>query len=97
MLADTEIASVALYTAHATPLELPVELLGDQPTSGPGSVLATATLRVETRPGWYQANFDPQFFAPFYIEIQKAFKVKFGRDFQPAKKTFIQKLFGASV
>ena len=59
VLADTEIASVALYTAHATPLELPVELLGDQPTSGPGSVLATATLRVETRPGWYQANFDP--------------------------------------
>ena len=44
-----------------------------------------------------QANFDPEFFAPFYIEIQKAFKVKFGGDFQPAKKTFIQKLFGASV
>jgi hypothetical protein len=44
-----------------------------------------------------QANFDPEFFAPFYIEIQKAFKSKFGGDFQPAKKTFIQKLFGASV
>lgn len=44
-----------------------------------------------------QANFDPEFFAPFYIETQKAFKAKFGGDFQPAKKTFIQKLFGASV
>lgn len=44
-----------------------------------------------------QANFDPEFFAPYYIEIQKAFKAKFGGDFQPVKKTFIQKLFGANV
>lgn len=44
-----------------------------------------------------QANFDAEFFAPYYIEIQKAFKAEFGGDFQPAKKTFIQKLFGASV
>lgn len=44
-----------------------------------------------------QANFDPEFFAPFYIEIQKAFKAEFGGNFQPSKKTFIQKLFGANV
>lgn len=44
-----------------------------------------------------QANFDPEFFAPFYIEIQKAFKAEFGGNFQPSKKTFIQKLFGARV
>jgi NADPH-dependent 2,4-dienoyl-CoA reductase/sulfur reductase-like enzyme len=44
-----------------------------------------------------QANFDPEFFAPFYIEIQKAFKAEFGGNFHPSKKTFIQKLFGASV
>lgn len=44
-----------------------------------------------------QANFNPEFFAPYYIEIQKAFKAEFGGEFQPSKKTFIQKLFGASV
>jgi NADPH-dependent 2,4-dienoyl-CoA reductase/sulfur reductase-like enzyme len=44
-----------------------------------------------------QANFDAEFFAPYYIEIQKAFKAEFGGNFQPSKKTFIQKLFGAHV
>ena len=44
-----------------------------------------------------KANFDPEFFAPYYIEIQKAFKSKFGGDFSPAKPTFIQKLFGAKA
>ena len=44
-----------------------------------------------------KANFDPEFFAPYYLEIQKAFKAQFGGNFQPAKKSFIQKLFGASV
>lgn len=44
-----------------------------------------------------QANFDPEFFAPYYIEIQKAFKAEYGGHFQPSKKTFIQKFFGASV
>ena len=44
-----------------------------------------------------KANFDPEFFAPYYMEIQKAFKAQFGGNFQPAKKSFIQKLFGASV
>lgn len=44
-----------------------------------------------------QANFDPEFFAPFYIAIQKSFKSEFGGGFQPSKKTLIQKLFGASI
>lgn len=44
-----------------------------------------------------KANFDPEFFAPYYIEIQKAFKRQFGGDIKVSKKTFIQKLFGASV
>ncbi len=44
-----------------------------------------------------KANFDPEFFAPYYIEIQKAFKNQFGGDFKVSKKAFIQKLFGASV
>ncbi|MDR7131711.1 NADPH-dependent 2,4-dienoyl-CoA reductase/sulfur reductase-like enzyme [Algoriphagus sp. 4150] len=44
-----------------------------------------------------KANFDPEFFAPYYIAIQQAFKNQFGGDFTISKKTFIQKLFGASV
>lgn len=44
-----------------------------------------------------QANFDPEFFAPYYMEIQKAFKTQFGGEFQPAKKSIIQKLFGARL
>lgn len=44
-----------------------------------------------------QGNFNPEFFAPYYIEIQKAFKDQFGGDFTVSKKTFVQKLFGASV
>ncbi|RAI88331.1 NAD(P)/FAD-dependent oxidoreductase [Algoriphagus yeomjeoni] len=44
-----------------------------------------------------KANFDPEFFEPYYIEIQKAFKSQFGGDVTVSKKTFIQKLFGASV
>lgn len=43
------------------------------------------------------ANFDPEFFAPYYIAIQEAFKSEFGGNFHPSKKTFIQKLFGARV
>lgn len=43
------------------------------------------------------ANFDPEFFAPYYISIQEAFKAEFGGNFHPSKKTFIQKLFGAKV
>jgi len=44
-----------------------------------------------------KANFDPEFFAPFYIEIQKVFKEQCGGDFSISKKSFIQKLFGAKV
>ena len=44
-----------------------------------------------------KANFDPEFFAPYYIEIQKAFKSQFGGEVKVSKKTFIQRLFGASV
>ncbi|WP_026953775.1 NAD(P)/FAD-dependent oxidoreductase [Algoriphagus vanfongensis] len=44
-----------------------------------------------------KANFDPEFFAPFYIEIQKEFLKQIGGDFKPAKRTLIQKLLGASV
>lgn len=44
-----------------------------------------------------KANFDPEFFALHYIAIQEAFKAKFGGNFQPAKKSFIQKLFGAKL
>jgi NADPH-dependent 2,4-dienoyl-CoA reductase/sulfur reductase-like enzyme len=44
-----------------------------------------------------QANFDTEFFAPYYIEIQKEFKKQFGGDFIISKPSFIQKLFGASV
>ncbi|GAB3218401.1 NAD(P)/FAD-dependent oxidoreductase [Algoriphagus aestuariicola] len=44
-----------------------------------------------------KANFDPEFFEPHFIEIQKAFLVQFGGDFRPAKKSFVQKLFGAKA
>ena len=44
-----------------------------------------------------QANFDPEFFAPYYMEIQKFFKAQFGGEFQPAKKSIVQKLFGARL
>lgn len=44
-----------------------------------------------------KANFDPEFFAPYHIEIQKAFKSQFGGGFAISKKSFIQKLFGARV
>lgn len=43
------------------------------------------------------ANFDPEFFAPYYIEIQEAFKAEFGGHFHPSKKSFFQKIFGAKV
>jgi NADPH-dependent 2,4-dienoyl-CoA reductase/sulfur reductase-like enzyme len=44
-----------------------------------------------------QANFDPEFFAPYYLEIQKVFKAQFGGEFTPSKKSIIQKLFGAKL
>ena len=42
-----------------------------------------------------RANFDPEFFAPHYVEIQKAFLAKFGGSFRPAEGSFVQRLFGA--
>lgn len=44
-----------------------------------------------------QANFDPEFFAPYHLEIQKDFKRQFGGDFTISKPSFLQKLFGAKV
>jgi len=44
-----------------------------------------------------KANFDPEFSAPYFIEIQKEFKKQFGGDFSVSKPSFIQKLFGANV
>ncbi len=44
-----------------------------------------------------KANFDPEFFAPYYREIQKAFNSQYGTAIQVSKKSFIQKLFGARV
>lgn len=44
-----------------------------------------------------KANFDPEFFAPHHIAIQQAFLAEFGGDFRPAKKSFMQKLFGAKA
>lgn len=44
-----------------------------------------------------KANFDPEFFAPYYIEIQKAYQGQFDEKVEVSKKSFIQKLFGASV
>lgn len=43
------------------------------------------------------ANFDPEFFAPYYQLIQKKYLEDFGGDFKVSKSSFIQKLFGARV
>ncbi len=44
-----------------------------------------------------KANFDPEFFAPYYIEIQKAYKKQYGGSFRISSKSFIQKLLGAKA
>lgn len=44
-----------------------------------------------------KANFDPEFFAPYFREIQRAFQKEYGGNFTIGKKTFIQKIFGARV
>jgi NADPH-dependent 2,4-dienoyl-CoA reductase/sulfur reductase-like enzyme len=43
-----------------------------------------------------KANFDPEFFNPYYIEVQKAFLSQFGGDFKVSKPSFFQKIFGAT-
>ena len=40
--------------------------------------------------------FDPEFYTPYYQEIQAAFQRQFGGTIVPSKKSFFQKLFGAS-
>ena len=44
-----------------------------------------------------KADFNPEFYAPYYLEIQKAFLKDFGGSFKPGKKSLIQKLFGAKA
>lgn len=44
-----------------------------------------------------EANFDPEFFAPYHLAIQQAYREEFGGDFLSPKRSFIQKLFGARV
>jgi len=44
-----------------------------------------------------KANFDPEFFAPYYIEIQKEYNTQFDEKVEVSKKSFIQKLLGARV
>lgn len=44
-----------------------------------------------------KANFDPEFHAPYYVEIQKSFKAQYGGDIEISKLSFIQKLFGAKA
>ena len=40
--------------------------------------------------------FDPEFYAPYHLNIQAAFQRQFGGTIVPSKKSFFQKLFGAS-
>lgn len=44
-----------------------------------------------------KANFDPEFFAPYIQEIQKAYNAQFGTAIKIGKRSFIQKLLGASI
>jgi NADPH-dependent 2,4-dienoyl-CoA reductase/sulfur reductase-like enzyme len=40
--------------------------------------------------------FDPEFYTPYHHEIQAAYQLQFGGTIVPSKKSFFQKLFGAS-
>lgn len=44
-----------------------------------------------------KANFDPEFFAPYYRQIQSHFLQEYGGTFTVSKPTIIQKLFGAKA
>jgi NADPH-dependent 2,4-dienoyl-CoA reductase/sulfur reductase-like enzyme len=46
--------------------------------------------------GLPKAVFDPEFYTPYHQEIQAAFQRQFGGTIVPPKKSFFQKLFGAS-
>jgi hypothetical protein len=40
--------------------------------------------------------FDPEFYAPYHLDIQAAYQRQFGGAIVSSKKSFFQKLFGAS-
>jgi len=41
--------------------------------------------------------FDPEFYAPYHLEIQKAFQDQFGLAISTSKRSFLQKIFGARL
>ncbi|MDA0314008.1 MAG: FAD-dependent oxidoreductase [Bacteroidetes bacterium] len=41
--------------------------------------------------------FDPEFYAPYHLEIQQAFQGQFGLAISTLKQTFLQKIFGARL
>jgi NADPH-dependent 2,4-dienoyl-CoA reductase/sulfur reductase-like enzyme len=41
--------------------------------------------------------FDPEFYAPYHLEIQQAFQDQFGVTISPSKRSFLQKIFGARL
>lgn len=44
----------------------------------------------------HQANFDPEFFAPHHVAIQKSFQLQFGVSFPLPKRSLFHHLFGSS-
>jgi hypothetical protein len=41
--------------------------------------------------------FDPEFYAPYHLEIQQAFQDQFGVPISTSKRSFLQKIFGARL
>ena len=41
--------------------------------------------------------FDPEFYAPYHLEIQQAFQSRFGLEISINKRSFLQKIFGARL
>jgi NADPH-dependent 2,4-dienoyl-CoA reductase/sulfur reductase-like enzyme len=41
--------------------------------------------------------FDPEFYAPYHLEIQQAFQDQFGVKISTSKRSFLQKIFGARL
>lgn len=41
--------------------------------------------------------FDPEFYAPYHLEIQQAFQDQFGVSISPSKQSFLKKIFGARL
>jgi hypothetical protein len=41
--------------------------------------------------------FDPEFYAPYHLEIQQAFQDQFGLEISTKKRSFLQKIFGARL